>query len=131
MASLRQFIVKSVTTDRNAAGPIGFASWGRRPATRVWGGDLAVVRAGHCLPLVPAREPGVQVLGETSGQALSVLTSQHSERRSWAIVWRASFELPPDALCFCGGGLRRPPPPQQTFPEAGRRAQAPASSSAG
>src|ERR1043165_2783414 len=35
---------------------------------------------------------------------------------------------PPNALRFCCGGLRRPPPPRLTYPAAGPRAQAPASS---
>ena len=38
---------------------------------------------------------------------------------------------PPNALRFCCGGLRRPPPSQQTYPAAGRRAQAPDSSKRG
>jgi hypothetical protein len=38
---------------------------------------------------------GVPVPGETTGQAEAVLTSQQSERRSWAIARRASLELAP------------------------------------
>ena len=59
--------------------------------------------------MVPAREAGVQVLGETTGQAEAVRTSRQLERRSWAIVWRASLELPPNTLRLSCGALVRPP----------------------
>ena len=52
-------------------------------------------RCSHGWALVPAREAGVEVLGETTGQAEAVRASRQSERRSWAIVWRASLELLP------------------------------------
>ena len=49
----------------------------------------------------------------------------------WGVAFKRDWSTRSNDLRFCCGGLRRPPPSSQTYPAAGRRAQAPVSSKRG
>src|SRR6266567_3625935 len=82
----------------------------------------------------PERVPGVLRRASASAQSIAVDRFGSRGIMMGAECYDRIDPSPaerPNALRFCCGGLRRPPPSQQTYPAAGRRAQAPGSSKRG